>query len=352
MKDMNELEELYAKRAVSEEYGMPVPESLANKIAWYEMLMEEKTIDAVGECLPKQLDLAKAGRFVFVAVYEDGKLANVGCGNAELSDDEICSFWKEVDSQDEPEGASEDDVDTADNPTRRSKSIGFTVMFADGKVVRERTAQATLIETLKHIGLERASKYKGEIFAGFPLVGKEQRITNPPHCWQKKVDGWWVYINMKNSRAIDCIKGVAKMLNISLQIVLDDSEHAQNDVPAEKAKGGIVKYSFNDEPPLGKSHTVLRAVRQLLEEFPTLTFADVERLLPKDLQGSYGVVISMDEYKERSARNQSEYRRWFLDDILTAGDGVRFAVSTQWGDNFSAFRSHVILEFGWTIEEA
>ena len=39
------------------------------------------------------------------------------------------------------------------------------------------------------------------------------------------------------------------------------------------------------------------------------------------------------------------------EEILTAADGVRFAVSNEWGDNFASFQKHVTEQLGWTLEE-
>ncbi|MGM9833731.1 MAG: hypothetical protein ACI31A_08620 [Candidatus Limisoma sp.] len=36
---------------------------------------------------------------------------------------------------------------------------------------------------------------------------------------------------------------------------------------------------------------------------------------------------------------------------ITAAGGVRFAVSTQWGDNFASFQRHVTEQLGWTLKE-
>ena len=90
--------------------------------------------------------------------------------------------------------------------------------FADGKVIAEKNAKQTLIETLRYMGLERVSHYN-ETYAGYPFVGKSKRITSDGYKWQTLVDGWWIYTNLTNPRKIQSIKGAAEMLGISLRVI-------------------------------------------------------------------------------------------------------------------------------------
>lgn len=210
-----------------------------------------------------------------------------------------------------------------------------------------------MIEALKYMGLGRASKYNGDSFKGYPLVGRKKRLDDD-RMWQKNVDGWWVYVNMSNERAMACIKGVADMLNIDLEIVTDNGLFGNKQIkpktePSKKRRS----FSLNGGYGACKNRTVQNAVRKLLEEVPSATYKEIEAFFPKNLQGSYGVVCSLDEIKERCKRNDSEMGRCFLDpsDIMTSADGVKFTVTTEWGHNFEEFRKHVIREFGWTIEE-
>ncbi len=90
-----------------------------------------------------------------------------------------------------------------------------------------------------------------------------------------------------------------------------------------------------------------------MKKIPTATFEEVESQFPKYLQGSYGVVRTLEDVKEHSLRNKTENDRWFLDqsEILTSADGVQFVVSTEWDDPFSQFQKHVADAFGWTLNE-
>lgn len=344
---MTKLEELYAKRDAFLEYGSDVPEKLAAEIKEAESILLDEANEMILSYLPDELELQNLNKLVFAAEYENGKLCRIA-SSSNVNIREL--FDNTVDIEAEDDEPTEDDP-TDDPDRKRNPSIGFAVKFADGKIIKHTTARRTMIEALRYMGLERASKYRGETFKGYPLIGKDQRPNERGHQWQKNVDGWWVYVNMQNARAISCIKGVSEMLSIPLEIVMDE------DMPvlpsSEKPKNRRARFSINGGEPAWKNRTVLNAVRLLLKEIPTATFSDVCEFFPKHLQGSYGVVASLADIEQRRLRNQTENSRWFLDDseILTAADGVRFVVSNEWGDNFTDFQKHVSKELGWTIEE-
>lgn len=345
---MTKLAELYAKRKVFTDYNAPIPQELADEIAEAEAQMLAEAADTVISFLPEEIDLPGSGNIVVGAEYVDGKLTRF----ASSCDLDISSAFSNVQVANiDHESCEDNNSDDNDSGRRRGPSIGFCVRFADGKVIKYSTARRTMIEALKYMGLERASKFRGESFKGYPLIGKEQRPAERGRTWQKNVDGWWIYVNISNNRAINCIKGVSEMLDIPLEIVMDDDATVSE--PQEQYKGKRIKYTLNDGEPTWKNRTVLNAVRELVREIPEVTFEQVCDYFPKRLQGSYGVVRSLDEVARRRQRNQTEENRWFLDpaDILTSGDGIRFVVCTEWGDNFNDFRKHIVKEFGWSIKE-
>jgi hypothetical protein len=145
---------------------------------------------------------------------------------------------------------------------------------------------------------------------------------------------------------------VAKLLNIALEVI-PDSEPMLFPPHHDKPKGKRAKFSLNGGTPDWKNRSVLNTVRLFTKEIPSATFDEISQSFPKSLQGSYGVVITLDEFEKRKKKNQTESQRWFNEpeDILTSADGVKFVVSNEWGDNFASFQSHVNKEFGWVLEE-
>lgn len=67
--------------------------------------------------------------------------------------------------------------------SQRSESIGFTVSFPDGTVVQRKNAKETMIATLKVIGLHKAAAFRGRLFKGFPLVGRNRRADVDFRNW-------------------------------------------------------------------------------------------------------------------------------------------------------------------------
>lgn len=95
-----------------------------------------------------------------------------------------------------------------------------------------------------------------------------------------------------------------------------------------KAKYDYTKYSLNGGPWLGKGRFVHSLVSTYMKQHPNTTFQELEQMFPPELQGSFGVVKTMEYVSKNNDR-----RRYFdkTDEILRTGDGVFFAVSTQWG---------------------
>ncbi|MCM1320371.1 MAG: hypothetical protein NC217_08340 [Muribaculaceae bacterium] len=234
---MNKLKELYANREVFETYNAKIPEELLKEIYKEEQLLLDQIKDRIIDDIPEQIEEFTDLPFVLGLEYVDGKLERLGISPKPLN--ELFEVNRALDTDEE---GSVEEINTGYSSKgvgfTRNESIGFSVKFADGTLIKYNTAQRTLIETLKHIGLDRVAKYKDESFKGFPLVGKRKRVTRPSRTWQKLVDGWWIYVVMGNPRAIACIKGVAKMLGISLEIIMNDGSevpckypHTQNRKP-------------------------------------------------------------------------------------------------------------------------
>lgn len=233
----------------------------------------------------------------------------------------------------------------------RSPNIDFRVCFEDGTVC-EGNGKTAFIEALKHMVLPRVATFDGRTFAGFPLVGRKQRVTEDGYKWQEQVDGWWIYVNMSNETKMSMLKQVANALGISIEVeIVNGNNNPTPDIFVKKVKGKRTMFSLNGGEPLNKRNTVYATIKLFIECNPEATFEDVESFFPRILQGGYGVVASDDEYKERLAKGQDSDKRYFIDRPFVDPTGKIFYVCHQWGDNFENFRNHVIREFRWTIDE-
>ena len=231
---------------------------------------------------------------------------------------------------------------------KRSPNIDFTVTFDDG-IKYAGNGKDTFVNALKHMLLPRVATFDGRTFAGFPLVGRKQRVTEDGYHWQTNVDGWWIYTNMGNDIKINVLKQVADFLGIN--ITIESSTPIKIDKPETKEKGKRTMFSLNGSAPLNKRNAVYATVKKFIEQNPDSTLEDIETFFPRELQGSYGVITSEEKYKERKAKGQDADRRYFIDKPLTDSKGRKFYVCHQWGDNFAAFQKHVAENLGWKIEE-
>lgn len=356
---MDKLQELYAKRKVFEDYGISVPAELAAEIEQEKRNILLKAPYWFMEHAPQNVGLNIPGNYAVHLEYSEGRLVGIGASYDFQVKERSDVYLKNGGG--EGGGNQKPDDEPIDPPyVPRSKSIKFSVTFPDGKVFNYNKAQWTFIESLKHMGLERAARYTKEKFKGFPLVGKQQRVTPNGQQWQKFVDGWWIYINMSNERKVQCLQGVAAMLNIPIVIRWEESKAEDVGIAAEPSdekpdqKSKIARFSLNGSEPMGKNRSVLETVRRFISQFPDATYEDVEEMFPQRLQGSYGVVRTIGDITDRCAKNKSEGDRWFLDptEVLSAGDGTRFAVSKEWGNQFPTFQKHLADTFGWILEEA
>lgn len=126
-------------------------------------------------------------------------------------------------SIDEDEISHEAEAEENTPHNTRVGSLGFSVRFKDGTIVQQRDAKDTLIESLRKIGFEKASAFKGRLFKGFPLVGKKKR-TDGKHKWQEQVGDWFIYTNMANDTKIKMLQMISDELHLGLQIEQEDNK--------------------------------------------------------------------------------------------------------------------------------
>ena len=89
------------------------------------------------------------------------------------------------------------------------------------------------------------------------------------------------------------------------------------------------KYSINGGAFLGKRRFVHQLVKLYVEQHPSATFAELEQVFKSKLQGSYGVIRTVDYIREKGVE---EYRYLMKsNEVLHSSDGMTFAVCSQWG---------------------
>lgn len=212
---MSKLEELYQQRdkIIAQIAEVENEERLSKLLP----IVEDSALAVLPPC-------GVTGKVVLAFEYDNGTLSRIALTN---DSDVINNFVVVKDVLDDDD---DDDDGGDDSPDfHRSKSIGFTVHFADGKVIDERSAKRTMIETFRYIGFERASKYEGNV-KGYRIIGREKREYNGKGNLQVYVDGWWIYTCLNNQQKVDHINNIAKMLNISLEIKWKEERDNKNPV--------------------------------------------------------------------------------------------------------------------------
>jgi len=101
-------------------------------------------------------------------------------------------------------------------------------------------------------------------------------------------------------------------------------------IQAKQAKRVNTKYLFNDKL-LNKGRLVFEVVKHYNESNRHLTFEELQKKFSSNLQGSTGVINSLDFVNQKYS--ESERKRHFVDedDILISADKIQFVVSTEWG---------------------
>ena len=121
----------------------------------------------------------------------------------------------------------------------------------------------------------------------------------------------------------------------------DQEEDARKSAEILNAKD-FSKYVFNGEV-YGKGRLVLAVIQHYVALNPMITYRELVRKFPQNLQGSKGTLAVKSEAKER---------RNFLkpEELITLGDDSVIAVSNQWGSgNIPRFLEHVRNELNYTI---
>lgn len=147
---MDKLQELYKQREAFSMWGSAIPEALAEAIVQAEKESLYTTLEIVAGSMPSDIETATEGTVTLAAEYVGGKLSRVGASsNIDFSETFQCV--KNLSDTDDEE--ADEDENTDDGGSKRSRSIGFTVKFADGKVIKHTTARRTMIEALRYMSI-------------------------------------------------------------------------------------------------------------------------------------------------------------------------------------------------------
>ncbi|MFG5858988.1 endonuclease NucS [Dysgonomonas sp. Shenzhen-Wh21] len=108
------------------------------------------------------------------------------------------------------------------------------------------------------------------------------------------------------------------------------------------------KFKFNQEI-LSKNRLVLNVVKKYILDNPEKNIEEIRMAFPNDLQGSFGVVKTLEEYRNESLKG----KRFFDDDneIVYLSDKTPIVVCSQWGIGSITRFNNQAKELGYKIEK-
>ena len=242
----------------------------------------------------------------------------------------------------------------------RSPWIIINSISFDDYIISSGNSTEKFIKFINLIGPELVYQMKIPFRGGY-LVDKTRNLKYIAFC--KSLDGgYWLNTHSSTTTKIEQMKQIGEFFGTD---VVFDIEEKDNNELSETASAsetnrssnvvatGRAKYSLNGQEPQNKRRTVRAVVGLYMKLHSRATWSEVLEAFPKELQGNYGVVATVESIQYRIRKGFDDDKRYFLDPSrrFRTIDGVEFAVCHQWGNQFDRFCEYVEDKFGWTIEE-
>lgn len=163
----------------------------------------------------------------------------------------------------------------------------------------------------------------------------------------------------------DLVDEVLHSLSFTILPTSSSESHSQEPMPPVSSSGMVVSQTSNDKRKrdvtkysldggktyYGKGRFVREVVARFMEQNPNLTFEQLSQIFAGNLQGSYGVVRSVDSI-DNSSHDKKDLRTRYVmseDLMLQSVDGVKFVVSNQWGAYNFVNILNLLEKWGWNI---
>ena len=251
-------------------------------------------------------------------------------GQVHVSDEyNLCDFGsnegnEDIEPSDDNSVASE--LGESTKKVSRAGSVGFSVKFKDGTIIRHHEAKDTFIESLRKIGLERVSSFRGRLFKGYPLVGKIKR-TDGTHRWQEKVGDWYIYVNISNDTKIRLLKMLSNELHLGLIIEREIESPLSLNTISSEIKTDKVKRPYNPEAELvvefpdGTIYDDKKAIWTFVRAIEKIGFEEVAKV-GIEIQG-YNLV----DKRQRTDKGRTWQKRvgtYYVYSYLSNGDKIKY----------------------------
>ena len=250
-------------------------------------------------------------------------------------------------------------IKETDTQTRAPWIVINSISFND-YIISNGNSTEKFIEFINIVGPELVYQMKIPFRGGY-LVDKTRNLKYITFC-KPLNGGYWLNTHSSTTNKIELMKQIGEYFGT--EVTFDIEEKDDNEPTATSsaheirhsnnmAATGRAKYSLNGGEPQNKRRTVHSVVSLYMRFHPRVTWREMLDVFPKELQGSYGVINTVESIQYRIKKGFDDEKRYFLDPSsrFTTIDGVVFAVCHQWGNQFDKFRKYVEDKLGWMIEE-
>lgn len=242
----------------------------------------------------------------------------------------------------------------------RAPWIVINSISFDGYIISSGNSTEKFINFINLIGPELVYQMKIPFRGGY-LVDTTRNLKYIAFC--KSLDGgYWLNTHSSTTTKIEQMKQIGDFFGTEVVFDIEEKENNEQSETASASEtnrysnelaNGRAKYSLNGQEPQNKRRTVRAVVGLYMKLHPSATWSEVIEAFPQELQGSYGIVATVENIQYRIRKGFDDDKRYFLDPSrrFRTIDGVEFAVCHQWGNQFDRFCEYVEDKFGWTIEE-
>ena len=250
-------------------------------------------------------------------------------------------------------------IKETDTQTRAPWIVINSISFND-YIISNGNSTEKFIEFINIVGPELVYQMKIPFRGGY-LVDKTRNLKYITFC-KPLNGGYWLNTHSSTTNKIELMKQIGEYFGT--EVTFDIEEKDDNEPTATSSAHeirhsnnmvatGRGKYSLNGGEPQNKRRTVHSVVSLYMKLHPRVTWREMLDVFPKELQGSYGVINTVESIQYRIKKGFDDEKRYFLDPSsrFTTIDGVVFAVCHQWGNQFDKFRKYVEDKLGWMIEE-
>jgi len=159
-------------------------------------------------------------------------------------------------------------------------------------------------------------------------------ILKPLH----HVNGEWFNISQNEINLVEsiCITMGGKIVTdeVKQEVEIEtEEENEEDDVFQSQnniGKKDTTQYIFNGKT-YGKGRLVLAVVEEYIKNHNNITLEELHKLFPKEIQGSFFVVDSLENAKKIVEESRNHRKRHFINDPIKLSNGEKIVVTTEWG---------------------